>query len=292
MPKGGLVVMNLGSGAITRINNVKSIQVPEKGGPWLAYLEEGKPEPKPAEGARPARTQHGADLVLRSLDRTEGNERRFSSVLEYAFPRDGKVLLYAVSSRKPEENGVYAVTPGTDSAPQPLLNGKGRYAKLTWDREQKQLAFVSSKDDPEAKQPKFKIYTWDRAAAAASETVSAATPGFPSKFVVSDKGTLGFSRDGAKLYVPAALPPKPEKEPDAPGATDDKVIADLWHWRDDLVQPMQKVRAIQERNRTYRGVYHIAEKRYVQLADERLATLRRPMTANWRSEPTTAPTAA
>jgi len=295
MPKGGLVIMNLGSGAVTSIDNVKSMQVPEKGGPWLAYLKEGKPEPRPADSAKPttqdagedqraagaragaasgsARTEYGTDLVLRSLERTEINERTFASVLEYSFARDGKNLLFAVSSRKPEENGVFAIVPGSDAAPQALLAGKGRYAKLVWSREQKQLAFVSSKDDPESKQPKFKVYTWDRSAAAASETVSAATPGFPAKFVVSDKGALGFSRDGTKLYVPTALPPKPEKEPDPPSGADEKVIADLWHWRDDLVQPMQKIRANQERNRTYRGVYHLAAKRYIQLADESLATV-------------------
>src|SRR6185503_1279446 len=54
-------------------------------------------------------------------------------------------------------------------------------------------------------------------------------------------------------------------------ASEDKVTADLWHWKDDVVQPMQKVRAGQERNRTYRGVLDIAEKKYVQVAS---ATLR------------------
>jgi hypothetical protein len=45
------------------------------------------------------------------------------------------------------------------------------------------------------------------------------------------------------------------------------VLADLWHYKDDYVQPMQKVRAQQERSRSYRAVYHIAEKKFVQLAD-------------------------
>ena len=47
-------------------------------------------------------------------------------VLEYVFARDGQALLYAVSSRKEEENGAYAVTPGAEGAPVALLAGKGR----------------------------------------------------------------------------------------------------------------------------------------------------------------------
>ena len=300
MPKTGLVILNLSSGTATRVENVKSIQVPEKGGAWLAYLKEAKPEPRPAvDSAKPAaqqqdeedqrgagartgaagpaaggaRREYGTDLVLRDLTRADNNERTFTSVLEYSFARDGKTLLFAVSARKEAENGVFAVTPGNDSAPAALLAGKGRYAKMTWDREQKQMVFVSSKDDPEAKQPKFKVYWWGRGAAAAAALVSQDTQGFPQNFVVSDRGVMAFSRDGAKLYVSAGLHSKPDKEPDPPGATDEKVIADLWHWQDPNVQPMQKVRALQDRNRTYRGIYDMAEKRYVQLADERMESV-------------------
>src|SRR5262249_4166637 len=37
---------------------------------------------------------------------------------------------------------------------------------------------------------------------------------------------------------------------------------------DDFIQPMQKVRVQQEKNRTYSAVFHIREKKLVQLADK------------------------
>src|SRR5262245_57631585 len=87
--------------------------------------------------------------------------------------------------------------------------------------------------------------------------------------VISERANLSFSRDGGELFLGVAPPPEPEKDAEAGAAeTDDKVIVDLWHWKDDYIQPMQKVRAEQERNRSYRGVYHIKEKKFVQLADE------------------------
>ncbi|MGH9672777.1 MAG: hypothetical protein ACRD44_06305 [Bryobacteraceae bacterium] len=64
-----------------------------------------------------------------------------------------------------------------------------------------------------------------------------------------------------------------EGEAAAPAAREGRVLADLWHWKDDYVQPMQRVRANQERNRTYRGVYHIAEKKFVQLGDPSMTGL-------------------
>ena len=52
-----------------------------------------------------------------------------------------------------------------------------------------------------------------------------------------------------------------------------KSLVDLWHWKDDYVQPIQKVRAEQERNKSYRAVYHIKEKKFVQLADETMENI-------------------
>ena len=41
---------------------------------------------------------------------------------------------------------------------------------------------------------------------------------------------------------------------------------DLWSHKDPLLQPMQKVRDQQERERSYRAVFHLADKHFVQLA--------------------------
>ena len=293
MPKTGLLIVKLSTGKATRIDSVKSMQVPSKGGAWVAYLKEAKPAPadaaKPPEPAKPgdeavdqgrraasgssgssSTQQFGADLILRDLSKTSGAETTFENALDYSFARDGKTLLYTVGSRKAEENGVYAVTPGSPAVA--LLSGKGKYTKLTWDREQSQAAFFSDRDDAASKTPKFKIYHWDRKSAQAAELISASTPGFPAGTVAGEKGSLQFTRDGKRLLVPAAPPAKAAKadESDAP-ATDEKVLLDLWHYRDDLIQPMQSIRANQERNRTYRGIFDLASKKYVQLASPELA---------------------
>ena len=289
MPKGGLLMMDLASGTVARAASVKNFQVPSKGGSWVAYLKEARPEEKELDAQKAGSAQaeaptgraasrgadkkeYGSDLVVRDLSAPDGAARGFSNVIEYAFARDGATLVYAVSSKNEAENGVFAVRPAAASEPLPLLQGKGKYAKLAFDRAQTQLAFVSSRDDAESRTPVFRVYRWDRAALTATEVVSSATPGFPPDLVVSDKGPVGFSRDGARIYVPVARPPAQIDEEAEPG-NDDKVLADLWHWKDDYVQPMQRIRANQERNRTFRGVYHLDDQRYVQLADPTLATV-------------------
>lgn len=331
MPRGGMVIVNLESGDIARVADVKSFQVPTKGGGWLAYLKEPKPEnrkpdpatpgatkptePAPDEtdpesdnddqatptGARsgrsggtaswsatgPAERTYGTDLILREL--ATAKERTFQSVSDYSLARDGRTLLYTVSARAQDTNGVYRITPGDTAAPYSLLSGRGRYSRLTWDREQTQAVFASDRDSaatrpaatPSATKTgspsapantRYKLYRWERDSPGAVAVVTSETKGMPKGFVVSGTASASFSRDGQKLFVAAAPAPKPRTAtttvPD-----EEKVTADLWHWRDGQVQPMQKIRAGQERSRTFRGVLDLAALSYTQLADPTLPTV-------------------
>ncbi len=294
MPKNALGILDLSNGQVTRLEKVKSFQVPEDVPGWIAYQLEAKPEekkpdaeaPKPGEdsedqqrgggragagaGGRPGgnRKEYGSDLVLRNL--TTGAERTFANALDYSFSKDAKALVFTVSAHKEELNGVFVAVPGNDAAPVELLAGKGKYARLTWNEAQTQLAFTSDRDDAAAKQPKLKLYYWARNSnGKAVELVSTSTANFRAGFVLSDNANLSFSQDGSKLFLGVAPPSEPEKDPNAAdNNSEDKVSVDLWHYQDDYIQPMQKVRAGQERNRSYRAVYHLKEKKFVQLADE------------------------
>ncbi|MBI1762866.1 MAG: S9 family peptidase [Acidobacteria bacterium] len=316
MPKNTLGIMDLATGQVTRIERVKGFQVPEDGAGYIAYqleakVEEKKPEanadaPKPGEdtddesdlqqgrgggrgqaganaGASRAgnRKEYGTDLVLRRL--SDGVERTFTDALDYSFSKDAKTLVFTVSAKKEESNGIFVATPGNEGAPVELLTGKGKYSRLTWDEDQTQMAFLSDRDDAAAKQPKVKVYWWKRSAdgAKASELVATETPGFRSGMVVSERGGLSFTQDGSRLFLSVAPPPEPEKDADTTIPDDEKVSADLWHWKDDYIQPMQKVRLEQDRNRSYRAVYHLADKKFVQLADTTLESVNPSRNGLW-----------
>jgi dipeptidyl aminopeptidase/acylaminoacyl peptidase len=303
-PKDGMVIVDLASGKTTRIERVKRFQMPEKASGVLAYWKEppepaapaaapAKPEPggdgdqqrggrggAGAGGARGPRPEFGSELVLRTL--ADGSERTFPDVVEFSLADDGKQLVYAVSAKDTGKNGVFMARVGAADPPAALLEGKGKYSKLTWDENQTQLAFLSDRDDAAAKQPKWKLYRWDRQAAAASVLAAADTPGFRKEFVISDKGNPSFSRDGTRLFFGCA-PPAPEKKDDdasAP-ADEDKAVVDLWSYKDDFVQPIQKVRAERDRNRTFTAVYLIPEKKLVQLADAAMADVQPSESAQW-----------
>ena len=296
MPKNGLGIMDLSNGKVTNIERVKSFQVPEDGAGFIAYLLEAPQPEKPAattaltaatatteapaqspptqrsqSGRSSKKKEYGTELVLR--EPATGNEYKFADVLEFTFNKDAKTLVFAKSSKTEATNGVYAIQPQTPAESIALLSGKGKYQRFTWDEDNTQLAFISDKDDAEAGQPRFKVYHWNRKDQQASEIISTSSSGFRKEYVISDKANLSFSLDGSRLFIGSAPPPDPERNADEEMPADEKVVLDLWHWKDDYIQPIQKIRAEQERNKSFRAVYIFEDKKFVQLADETLESV-------------------
>ena len=310
MPKDGMTIVDLASAKPTTIGRVRRFAMPEKAAGYLAYQKEAPERAANApEGAKPLGgggdaagdqqggrggrgagrggaggrgNEFGSDLIVRSL--ADGAERTFSDVAEFQFTEDGKQVVYAVSAHDTAKNGVFAATPGSSDAPATLLDGKGKYSKLTFDENQTQMTFLSDRDDNAGKPPKWKIYRWDRKAAAA-ELVSSATAGLKPGFAISDKGTLSFSRDGSRLYfgVSVPVPPAPEKTDDAAADTsnDDKAVVDVWSYKDEYLQPVQKVRAARDRDRTFMATFLIPERKLVQLADGEMETVTTSESPQW-----------
>jgi len=297
-PKDGMVILDLASQKLTRIDRVKRFSMPEKGSGVLAYWKEGPDAPAGRGGTntaaaqegndqqggrggrggagggagRGARSETGSDLVLRSL--ADGTERTLNDVTEYSVANDGKLLVYAVGSKDNAKNGIFAVKPGDSAAPIALAEGKGKYVALAWDENQTQLAFLSDRDDQDSKPPRFALYRWDRQAPKATLLASTATPGFRKEYVIAERGALSFSKDGTRIMFPCAPPSSPRGTPAADAPVDDtKAVVDLWNYKDDYIQPVQKIRAAQERNRTFIAAYLIPEKKVVQLADNTMESV-------------------
>ena len=214
--KTGFAIVEVGTGKVTRIDDVQTFAFPEDVASAVAYRRTGK---GPSE------------LVVRPLP--EGAERKFADVNEFSFTRDGKVIAMAT------KEAVLVI----DGELKTLTTVKATYAKLTWDMAQAQLAFVSQKG----------LFGWKRGEAVAAEWAKAGT---------SDRANVQFSRDGARVFFGTTTERAARKEGPA---TEEKAVFDLWHYQDDRVQTIQKVRATQDRNRSYRAVFHIAENKLVQL---------------------------
>ena len=157
----------------------------------------------------------------------------------------------------------------SDGVTKTLLSGLGHYKTFVFDEKATQLAFLSDKDTYKDNPANYKLYYWTPAAESGNEIVSGATRGMPAGMVVSENGRPEFSKDGARLFFGYAKPPAAEPAEDAT----EPVKVDIWSWTDPLLQPMQKVRAEEDRKRNYRAVVHLKDKRLVPLASEDMPAL-------------------
>ena len=281
-PKSGLGVLNLATGQVFTAERVKSFKVPDEAGAFAAYLleapekkaeakpdakAEAKPEPKPEPGAakkpKEKKKDPGTELVIRDL--AAGTDSKIAEVVEYVWAKDGSWLAYGTSSdaKTPEKDGAF-VRRSADGVTKMLLSGLGHYKTFAFDEKSAQLAFLSDRDTYKDNPAIYKLYYWTPAAETAAELASGAAKGMPQGMVVSEHGRPDFSKDGARLFFGGSKPPAPEPAEDAP----EPVKVDVWSWTDPLLQPMQKVRAEDEKKRNYRAVVHLKDKRIVPLASE------------------------
>jgi len=270
MPKSGVGLVDLSTGQVTTLaEHVKNYRLPEDPIRVVAYL--AAPEPAPRSRARdgqegeerqegkapPKKHEPGTDLVIRDL--AAGIDQTVAEVMEYTIAKDGSAIAYSVSSKIPANDGAF-VRKIADGSTKTLLNGEGTYKGFAFDAKATQLAFISDRDDYASKASQFKLYYASMSASSATELrVPTETRAGPT--AVSENGRLEFSKDGARLFFGTAPPPHADPD-DAPEA----VKVDIWHYKDPEIQPMQKVRADEERKQNFRAMIALADRTFTQLA--------------------------
>jgi dipeptidyl aminopeptidase/acylaminoacyl peptidase len=279
-------------------------------------LKGGGPRGKRGPGSTPgapagaAQPRQGTELIVRNL--ADGKERAFADVTEYTLTKDGKWLVYAVAGKE-QTGGIYAVTLAREAPPVVVRSGPGRYSRLTWDEKQTQLVFfhrhtptppASGATTGPPAQPIVRIGHWKPPATTSSTALLASpTPSLAAPMLtalqtalpgaadltpvgkaallpgydVSDQGELSFSPDGSRVYFGVSTPPPPPAKPAVPG--EEKAVVELWHFKDDFVQPMQKVRYTG--SRTYRAVFHLDDRSCRQLTDENLSNVQTAAAGDW-----------
>jgi dipeptidyl aminopeptidase/acylaminoacyl peptidase len=286
-PRTGMGIITLADGQVKTFEKVGSFSLPEKSSTWLAYHKglggtggggrgagrgrAGGRGAGPAAGeqgggrqnaAREKRKDPGADLIIRNL--STGEEVTIAEVNEYEWNRSGDWIAYAVSSTDAAKDGAFARRTA-DGTVRTLLTGRGHYKSLVFDEAGAQLAFLSDQADYAQSVSPYRLYHWKVPAdAPAVEVASASTAGVPKGMVVSEFAAPRFSKDGARLYLGTGPPPVAPRDPN--DKSPEPVKVDIWSHKDALTQPMQRIREQQERERSYRAVVHLADKRFVQLA--------------------------
>lgn len=296
MPKDTLGIYTLTTRDLVKIVDVKSFKMPEKGSGWVAYHKE-KEKPvrdttrtngnnRPSNGDSTdfdnifsladengkAKRGEGTTLVLRNL-RT-GAETSFKFVSDYMFDENGTVLAIAsVGNDSTEKAGITLYDLKTES-PNRISTGAITYKSMTFNNEGTKFAFLADRDITDAKQRYFDLYVWEGRGDSAIVVASRSNSAMPQGWMVSDNGTVSFTKNSSRLLFGTAP---------IPAAVDTTIIEidmaklDIWHWQDKELQPMQLVNLDREKRRSYTAMIRLRDKAMIQLANENMATISIPV---------------
>ena len=127
-----------------------------------------------------------------------------------------------------------------------------------------------SADTPD---PEFALYQGTAPEWAGMSMADSDSPGVPEGWGIGRDGEVAFSEGGGRILFGVAPRPAPEEEDDDV-LEEDKVVLDVWNWRDPYLQPMQLVRADDERKRTYAAAVLADGGPVVQLGSPDVPTVR------------------
>jgi dipeptidyl aminopeptidase/acylaminoacyl peptidase len=284
----GLVLLNTDSGESLSWEEVRHFAL-SGDGKWLARLgfppeaeakegEEG-PAREDAEVRRPGtREEPGSLLALREL--ASGLEVETPHVTSFSFhPRDPWIA-YVVASPDGSGDGLYVreLRPGAE--PRALEGGEFiRIQTLAWWEEGPRLAWVWAHEGEDEDAGSGSLGFWMESGPREIDLEDA----LPTGWGLPLRTRLEWSQDGERLfYGSRPVPREGRKEAveegeeevseqafdpyDIEEILEDRAV-DVWHTDDPLINPNQKQAWSRQRNRTYLGVYHVSDRRAVQLGD-------------------------
>jgi len=266
-PKHDLGLLDLSSGDTTRIDRVQSYKLPDEGRDWIAYRHEPpRPDSSESDEDNNSEDNDGAPLTLHHLD--NGETWRYDNVTDYAVAEEGPLLAYTVADSTGKS--IHAAQLDGDTPQVTTLHSSElAYPQMALDDAGSQMAFLNGPDSTDVPHYENTLYHWTPGDTEPTAIVESGTSALPNEWLVSEQAGLSFSANGSRVFFGTAPTPPPSVEKDSL-LEEEQVKLDIWHWQDPYLQPMQKERADEKKQQTYRAVYVIETNRTLQLATEKL----------------------
>lgn len=235
----------------------------------------------------------GTDLVLRNLE-TELSQN-IGNVGEYLFNKPGTMLAYTVDAANKEGNGVYLMKLMSGRFV-PMDTGKADYAQISWDKEGTALAFLRGKQEKDCWERDNVLLAFtelNQESISRFEYNPSKDPEFPENMVISERimpqrrrrpGSSGSSQNRALTWsegLSRVFCGIKEQEKKPKKNKEELPNVDIWHWKDEQIQSVQARRFNYDVNFTYRSVFLLKEKKFLQLADKNMRTISFSQDGRW-----------
>lgn len=271
-----LGLMNLNSAKVDTFENIQSFEFAETGNHLV--MTKYKPEDQKSGGN---------DLLIHDLNSRQN--QLVGNVAEHAFNEEGTLLAVAIDASEKLGNGVQLLNLQTRSMTV-LQSDTANFKDLTWSEEENALAFLKSETDENYEDETHRIYAYQNLPGTGQPKVfkQSQYDSFPDDYRIVDYRDLQWSEDretvflGIKKWEKKEKPEKEKEKDEEDKAESDSTKSDekkdlnggldstnveIWHWRDDQIQPRQEVLSNQLRQDNHLSSWHLNTNSFVQLGD-------------------------
>jgi len=287
-----LAILELASGDKNIYKEVSGATVPQSG----SYILMRTYKPKGSKAK-------GNDIVLYNLD--DKSMRTIGNVTASSFNKKGDLLAYITEPANPIGNGVEVIDLATNTV-QVLASDTTTFSNLTWQKEGESLAFLHQLKNEDYKEDNQEIIVYRNVYKGWNKEIfkPCGFCDFPEAMRLA-KSRLQWAEDESSLFFgiqPWTLTEKAKKaaekvaneaankaaeeadsvttksqgdqgkqdnddKPKKSSATEKLPGVDVWHWKDNYIQPRQKKTYAQDKNHSFLCMWQLDEQRFVQIAD-------------------------
>ncbi|NGP75790.1 S9 family peptidase [Balneolaceae bacterium YR4-1] len=269
-----LGLMDLRSAEVDTFENIQSYEFAETGNHLV--MTKYKPEEQKSGGN---------DLLVHDLSSRQN--QLIGNVSEHAFNEQGTLLAVTIDASEKLGNGVQLLNLRNRSVTV-LQSDTADFKDLTWSEEENALAFLKSVTDENYEDETHTIYAYRNLPGTMQPRVFSQSQydAFPNDYRVVDFRDLQWSDDRETVFLGIKeweQKEKPEKEQDEEGKVKsdstqneeekdlyeglDSTNVEIWHWRDDQIQPRQEVLSNQLKQDNHLSAWHLDANTFVQLGD-------------------------
>jgi dipeptidyl aminopeptidase/acylaminoacyl peptidase len=218
-------------------------------------------------------TTEGTDAVLHDL--TTGRDLFLGGVGDAAFDRQGDLLAYATQAEPRDGNGLFLMELASHRI-HALDNDTLIYSRIAWSDDGDRVAALKGHPVEKKRERDNTLVTFANLRKAMDQPRSSAldpsASGFPTGFVISERVSLEWSEDGARVFF-GIIPQTAAPDTARPASHDSVADVDVWRTQDERIQSVQMIRAERDRDFTFRQAFDALQGRYITLTDSAMRTV-------------------
>ncbi len=274
--KDTLGILFLQNDSLKKISNLIDFKVPEQGS-FFAYrilsdsiksIEKKKKKCKlfGKKTDEVPLTSKGETLFIENL--LNGTSKTIENVVKYDFTENGKTLsiITHLSIEKADSFSIHLL----DLSSLELSTHDEYFTEISsmnFSEKGNLFAFIASSDTSENKVNS--LYLWPKDEDMASRIVHSERSDLATPMNVSANFTPRFSNNEKRLFL--GLEDLPEEEVEDSLLESEKAKLDVWHYKNNRLQPQQLLEKKRDKEDSYYSILHIKENKLIQLEDDTLS---------------------